>query len=93
MNVEMLKLGATYYHATRRGEIDKHHAIGVSVRVEAKLSNSGAKDIFSPDLRIKFYEDEFCGMERELIIYFFELSVEDILNPIVLFFRRCVSTN
>ena len=44
MDVEMLKLGAPYYHVTRRGEIDQSLTIGGSVRMEAELSDSGAKD-------------------------------------------------
>ena len=94
MNVEMLELGATHYHDTRRGEIDQPHTVGGRVRVEAELSDSGAKDTFPPDLRIKIPEDDFCVMGQALIINVLEFSVEGILNlNIVLFFRRGVRTN
>ena len=53
-------------HVTRRGEIDQPHTIGGSVRVEAELSDSGAKDTFPPDLGIKISEDDFCVMGRAL---------------------------
>ena len=89
----MLKLGAAYYHVTRRGEIDQPHTIGDSVRMKAELFASGAKDIFLPNLRIKTLEHDFLVMGRALIICVLELSVEGFLNPIVLFFRQCVSTN
>ena len=56
--------------------------------MEAKLSDSRTKDIFPPDLRINISEVDFCVLGRAL-----KLSVEVILNPIVLFFRRGVSTN
>ena len=93
MNVEMLKLSATHYHVTRRDEIDQPHSIGGSVHVEAELSHSGAKDTFPLDLRIKISENDFCALGRALIINVLEFSVEGILNHIVLFFRRGVSTN
>ena len=52
MNVEMLELGTTHYHVTRRGEIDQPHTVGGSVRVEAELSDSGAKDtIHTPPIK------------------------------------------
>ena len=69
------------------------HTIGGSVRVEAELSESGAKDTFPPDLHIKISEDDFCVMGRVLIINVLEFSVECIFNHIVLFFRRGVSKN
>ena len=53
MNVEMLKLAATYYQCTRRSEIDQPHTIGGSVRVEAKLCDSGAKNIIPPTFALK----------------------------------------
>ena len=93
MNVEVLKPDATLYHVTRRSEIDQPSTIGGSVRVEVELSDSGAKDTFPPDVRIKISEDDFCVMGLTLIIYVLELSLESILNPIVLFFRWGVSTN
>ena len=80
----MLKFGAIYYHVTRRDEINQIHPIGGSVRMEAELS---------PDLRIEMSEDDFYVMGLALIIYVLELSVEGILNHIVLFFRRDRSTN
>ena len=61
--------------------------------MEPELSNSGAKDTFSPDFRIGISEDDFCVMGRELIIHVLELSVEGIFNHIVLFLRRSVSAN
>ena len=53
MNVKMLKLGATYYHVTCRGEINQPPIIGGNVGVEDERSNSGAKYTFPSDLRIK----------------------------------------
>ena len=49
----MLKLGATYYHVMRCSEIDRPHTIGGSIRLEAELSDSGAKDTNWADI-------EFC---------------------------------
>ena len=49
----MLKLGATHYHVTRCGEIDQPHTIEDSVRVEAELSDSEAKDTFRPTFALK----------------------------------------
>ena len=60
--------------------------------MEAELSDSGAKDTFPPDLRIKIFEDDFAVIGWVLIINVLEFSVEGILNHIVLFFRRGVCT-
>ena len=60
VNVEMVKLGGTYYHVTCGGEIDQPHTIGGGIRVEAELCDSGAKDTFPSELRIKISEDNFC---------------------------------
>ena len=59
MDIEMLKHGVRYYHVTRRGETNEPHTIGGSVRMEAELSDSAAKDNFPPDLRIEISEDDF----------------------------------
>ena len=53
MNVEMLQLGATYYHVTRRDEIEKFHIIGGRVSEEADLSDSATKNTYPPDLSIE----------------------------------------
>ena len=92
VNEEMLKLGAAYYHVRRCGEIDQPHIIGGGVHVETELSDSGAKDIFLPDLSIKISENDFCVMDQAPITHVLEFSVEGIFNSIILLFRRCVST-
>ena len=85
MNVEMLKLGATYYHVTRRGEIDQPHIIGGSVCEEVELSDYETKDTFPLDLRIKISENDLCVMDWAFISYVLEFSVESIFNHIVFF--------
>lgn len=64
---------------------------GGRIVVENKYSDSGAKDTFSTDLWIKIPVGGFCIMDHALILYLLELYVEDILNHIVLIFRRSVS--
>ena len=68
-------------------EIDQPHTMRGRVCVEAELSDSGAEDTFPPDLRINISEDDFCYLDRTLIIrvYVHEFSVEGIL--------QCASTN
>ena len=77
-----------YDHVTRRGEIDQPHTIGGSVRVEAELCDRGDKDTFPNDLSIKISGEDFCVVDRAFIIYVLELSVEGILNSVVLFSAR-----
>ena len=93
MSIEVLKPGATNYHITRCGEIDQPYTIGGSVCVESELPDSGAKDTFSSDLRIKISEDDFCVLVLALIIYVPAFNVEGIFKYIVLSFNRVVSTN
>ena len=91
MNVEMLKLGTTYYHVKRWWR--KRSALYIPLEVvfawrlncrtvEPKISSLPT-----------FFENDFCVMGRTLIIYVLEFSVEAIFNHIVLFFRSGVSTN
>ena len=68
----------------RRAEIGQPHTIEGSVNLEAKLSESGAKDNFPPDLRITIFENDFGVMGRALIVYILEFSVDGIFNHIVL---------
>lgn len=53
----MLKLGATHSDLTRRAEIDQPHTSNGNVVMEAELSDSKAKDIFSPELCFKIPKD------------------------------------
>ena len=60
MNVDMLKPGAIYYHVTHRMvKSNQPHTFVDSVLVEAELSDSGAKNTFPPNLRIKISETIF----------------------------------
>ena len=52
----------------------------------------GLKIPSRPTFTLKSHDD-FCVMDRALIINVLEFNVEGIFNHIVLFFRRGVSTN
>ena len=93
MLIEMLKLGATYYHLTHYNEIDQPHTIGFNGRMDPELTDSWAKDTFPSDLRKKISETDFGVMDWALIKYVSKLSVECIFNHIVLFLRRGVNRN
>ena len=60
--------------------------------MEAKLSDSGANNIFTPDLALKYSKTIFVSW-RALIINNLEFSVEVIFKHIVLIFRCGVSAN
>lgn len=72
------------YHVAPRGEVYQSYTIESRIFVESEQSNSGSKEIFSPDFRLEISEDDFGVMGRTII----ELFVEGT----VFIFYRDVST-
>ena len=60
---KMLKPVATFYHITRRDEIDQLYSNGVSVHIETELSDR----YLPPDPLIEISEDDFASWA--LIVY------------------------
>ena len=53
MNVDVLKLGAEYYYATRCGEIAQPPIIGGRVRLEVELFDSWARPQLSCHIHLR----------------------------------------
>ena len=64
----MLEPVATDYYVSHSGEIDQHHAVVRSCRVEAELFDSGTKDTFLPGIRVEIPVDNFDVFGREFAL-------------------------
>ena len=61
--------------------------------VEAKLYDSGTKDVLSPDLCVEIPENNLDVMHRTFVVQVLWVRVEGILDHIVFLFRGDVRVN
>ena len=68
MHIRTLTATRQCYQVLRSGEIDQPHVVGRNCGVEAKLSDSGTKYTFLPDVRIEIADDNLDVIGRAFVV-------------------------